>query len=209
MRRIGITQRVESVHAYSERRDCLDQRWSTLVLELDCLPMPLPNIPPDQVSGLLDELQLDGVFFSGGNSIASLDPNVDDAAPERDVFESVLFREILKRDIPGIGVCRGMQVINLFMGGTLAPVVGHVAVRHPVVSINSDYDFPDMVNSYHNWCIPPAGLANGLEPIAFDAAGNIEAFKHVEKSLLGLMWHPEREVLFESLDIELIKSTLL
>ncbi|MCF6281526.1 MAG: gamma-glutamyl-gamma-aminobutyrate hydrolase family protein [Candidatus Polarisedimenticolaceae bacterium] len=209
MKRIGITQRVECVKSYSERRDCLDQRWTTFVTELGYIPLPLPNIIPDQVSKLLDALNLDALLFSGGNSIASLDPSASNAAPERDVFESALLGEALERNIPVVGICRGMQMINLFMGGKLTPISGHVAVRHSISSVDAHDHLPGMINSYHNWSISPEGLANGLKPIAVDCDGNIEAFKHVEKSLLGIMWHPEREAPFDPLDIELIKRSLL
>lgn len=209
MKRIGITQRVERVQSYSERRDCLDQRWSAFVLELGYIPLPLPNVSPDQVAKLLDALSLDALLFSGGNTITRLDPSAHDAAPERDAFESALLGEALERNIPVVGVCRGMQIINLSMGGTLTPMSGHVAVRHTVSSMDVHNQLPETVNSYHNWGIPSEGLANDLRPMALDDEGYVEAFRHAEKPLLGMMWHPEREAPFNPLDIELIKRSLL
>jgi putative glutamine amidotransferase len=208
MKRIGITQRVECVQSYSERRDCLDQRWSAFVSELGYIPLPLPNILPNQISELLDALNLDALLFSGGNSIARLDPSASDAAPERDAFESALLGEAFERNIPVIGVCRGMQMINLSMGGKLTPISGHVAVRHSVTSMAAHDPLPGAVNSYHNWSISPEGLADKLKPLAVDCDGNIEAFKHTEKPLLGIMWHPEREEPFNPLDVELMKRSL-
>lgn len=209
MKRIGITQRVEQIQNYSERRDCLDQRWSVFVWKLGCIPIPLPNCSPSMVPVLLDELQLDAVILSGGNSIASLDVLATDAAPERDAFESILLDEALERNFPIVGICRGMQMINVHMGGNLTQVSGHVALRHQISSIDQRYFLPESVNSFHNWGISKDDLAEGLQAIAFDSEGNVEALKHTKKNLFGIMWHPEREQPFNSLDIELIKRFLL
>ncbi len=209
MKRIGITQRVERVQSYSERRDSLDQRWPMFVEKLGFLPCPLPNFLPDKAPQVVAALKLDAILLSGGNSIASFDPSAFDAAHERDAFENALLDEALNQGIPVIGVCRGMQMINVYMGGGLAHVAGHVAVRHPILSIDSNYTLPTDINSYHDWCIPLKRLADNLDPIAVDVDGHIEAFTHVEKNLLGIMWHPEREQPFNRLDIKLIKRFLL
>jgi gamma-glutamyl-gamma-aminobutyrate hydrolase PuuD len=209
MNRIGVTQRVECVKNYAERRDCLDQRWSAFVFALGCVPLPMSNLSPEKVPQLLDAFSLDAVLLSGGNSIAHLNPTADDAAPERDAFESALLDEALKRNIPVVGVCRGMQMINMYMGGALSAVSGHVAVRHSLSPINNPYPLSATVNSYHNWSIAPMDLAPGLSALAVDESGNIEAFQHKEKRLLGIMWHPEREEPFNPLDINLIKSILI
>jgi gamma-glutamyl-gamma-aminobutyrate hydrolase PuuD len=206
MKRLGITQRVEYVDSYEERRDCLDQRWSELAHQLDYLALPLANIQAEMVPVYMDDLGLDAVLLSGGNTIATLSPSADNAAPERDAFELALIREALKRDIPTIAVCRGMQMINIQMGGHLSPIRGHVAVRHVLVPAETDSQLPETTNSYHDWSIAPGDLATGLIPLAFDADGNIEAFRHSEKSVLGIMWHPEREQPFCELDLQLIKS---
>ena len=209
MNRIGITQRVENIQSYSERRDCLDQRWSSFAFELGYLPVPLPNITADKVTRLLDALSLDAILLSGGNSITSLDPSASDIAPERDAFELALLSEALARNIPLIGICRGMQVINTNLGGKLTPVNGHVAAHHSITLLNKSYQLPELVNSYHNWGIRADNLAEELDIIAADSDGNIEAFEHKKKKLLGIMWHPEREKPFNRLDIQLIQRFLL
>jgi gamma-glutamyl-gamma-aminobutyrate hydrolase PuuD len=209
VKRFGITQRVEHVESYAERRDCLDQRWSLFVQRLGYLPLPLANIQPEMVPDYVDGLGIDALLLSGGNTIASLDPSADDAAPERDAFESALIREVLQRNIPIVAVCRGMQMINICMGGELSPIAGHASVRHKISSTDIDYTLPESVNSYHNWSITPTDLATELSPMAVDSDGNIEAFRHVERRILGLMWHPEREQPFNELDLRLIESFLI
>jgi N5-(cytidine 5'-diphosphoramidyl)-L-glutamine hydrolase len=210
MKRLGITQRVENIAAYSERRDCLDQRWSVLADELGYIPIPLPNIGNKSVSKLLDSLQLDAIILSGGNSITQLNPGALDVAPERDAFEIALINEASIRAIPILGVCRGMQMINLYCGGQLSTIKGHVAVRHKL-NIAPEYSeyILETVNSYHNWAIKLSDLAPDLIPIARDEQGNIEAFIYKTQAMLGIMWHPERERPFKQQDIKLIKKFLL
>ncbi len=208
MKRIGITQRVERIESYNESRDCLDQRWSTLLLEIGYIPIPLPNIKSNKVSSLLDALSLDGIIFSGGNSIAIVDEMANDISLERDTFEKALLKEAIRREINVLGVCRGMQILNVLLGGTLCKVQEHVAVKHPLSSLSDKYTFSKQVNSYHNWGITQKNLAKGLTPLAKDSDGNIEAFINEEKKTLGIMWHPERETPFDPNDIELIKRFL-
>ena len=209
MKRLGITQRVDITKKYDERRNCLDQRWSLLTNQLGYFPLPLANVQAELVSDYVESLNLDGLLLSGGNSIASLCPSADDAAPERDAFELALISEALSRGIPIVAVCRGMQILNIYMGGRLSPIENHVGVRHAIISTGSPYPLPETTNSFHNWSIAADDLAESLTPIATDENGNIEAFQHTRKKLLGVMWHPEREHPLNELDIQLIKSFLL
>ena len=210
MKNIGISQRVEVIEKYAERRDCLDQRWSIFSENLECCPIPLANIHPKLVANYIKHLKLDAIFLSGGNSITSVDPLAKDLAPERDAFELTIVSEAIKQSIPIIGICRGMQILNVFFKGHLNPIKGHVAVRHEIFpSNNCQYSFPKSVNSYHNWSIKSKDIAKELTPLATDIDGNIEAFHHEKFKLLGIMWHPEREVPFNELDIQLFKEFLI
>ncbi|MEW6984339.1 type 1 glutamine amidotransferase [Colwelliaceae bacterium 6471] len=209
LKRIGITQRVEVIKSYGERRDCLDQQWSNFVIELGYIPVPLPNITGDKADQLIRALNLDAIILSGGNSLTSLDPEASDAAPERDIFELALISEALKMNIPLIGVCRGMQVLNIAMGGRLENISGHVGKRHPLISNIDGFDLPKTINSFHNYCIPKSGLGESLQPLAYDEDTNIEAFYDLSRAILGIMWHPEREKPFSNLDIQLFKRFLL
>ena len=209
MKRIGITQRVEFVQNYAERRDCLDQRWAAFIWELNCLPIPLPNISTERVSTIVGGLKLDAILLSGGNSISELEPGAVNAAPERDAFEFALLDEGLSQNIPVFGICRGMQIINLYFGGKLTNIKDHVAVRHPIFPEDSEFHLPETVNSYHNWGILPEGLAHQLSMVAHDSEGNVEAFCHREKKVYGIMWHPEREYPSNHRDIELFRKVFL
>lgn len=208
MKRIGISQRVETVGSHAERRDCLDQRWGDFLRELDCLLFPLPNVTPEQADRLLDVLDLDGVILSGGNSLARLAPGAGDVSVRRDAFEARLIDAAMTREIPLLGVCRGMQHLNLHFGGKLVAIEGHAGARHRLTALTKQHQLPDSVNSFHNWTIPGSGLARGFEALASDEQGNIEAFECRTDRLLGIMWHPEREAPFNRLDIELVGTFL-
>lgn len=209
MKRLGITQRVDTMGSYGERRDCLDQRWVHFVLEIGFVPIPLPNVLPNRVSNVLAAIQPDAILFSGGNSIATLDTTLADAAPERDAFELELLAQSRQLCIPIVGVCRGMQLINLFFYGRLSPVGGHVACTHAVdVDETFQDDIPTVVNSFHRWGIAREDLAQPLIPIANDNRNHIEAFIHKTDPLLGIMWHPEREQPFNGKDIRLLQRFL-
>lgn len=207
MKRLGITQRVEKIDDYAEQRDCLDQRWAAMSWQLGYIPLPLPNVATDQLPMLLDNLNLDGVLLSGGNSITSANAEAEGSSLERDRFELALLSESTDRKIPVVGVCRGMQLINVKLGGQLHPIKGHVGKRHLITQTGGTL-MPEMVNSYHNWGISSEDLASELIPLAFDSAGNVEAFESSVKKFLGIMWHPEREQPFNPLDIALIKGHL-
>jgi len=197
MRRIGLTQRVDEFPHRSETRDGLDQSWAPLLENLDLCPVPLCN-SIKRPSDYLDALGLDGVIITGGNDIQTAPTPT--ALPLRDRFEYDVLTYCLGRRLPVLGVCRGMQIINVFFRGTLSQITDHVATRHPM----RHGDGLRSVNSYHNFCIYPRDLGKELSPIAHCEDGSIEAFRHDNGFFHGIMWHPEREIPSDSLDVELL-----
>lgn len=197
MKKVGLTQRVELVEAYSERRDALDQQWCRLLEAQGMVPVPLCNRPVD-VKAYLDALDLDAVILTGGNDLVSL----GGGAPERDRFEAALIEYCRGNNLPLLGVCRGAQMINAHLGGELVSVEGHVATRHGLHWADqapADWTRIDQVNSFHNFGIEPAGLADSLEPLAWSEDGWVEAFRHPKEEIVGMFWHPEREQPFGAL----------
>lgn len=190
MKRAVLTQRVEIDPAYGERRDALDQRWHGWLVERGYLGVALPNTGAAEADALLGSLQPDVVILTGGNTPTGLDPDAGDAAPERDRLERRLLEAALDRDIPVLGVCRGMQMINLHFGGGGGRVDRHAGTRHLVRGLGPE---PVEVNSYHHWGLRPDDLAGELEALAWDQQGHVEALRHRTARIGGLMWHPERE----------------
>src|SRR5207342_243294 len=85
--------------------------------------LPLVLIPVEDVGAVLDSL--DGVLLSGGSDIEpsvygeERHPRTQDADVERDLFELALARRAVERDVPLLAICRGIQSLNVALGGTL------------------------------------------------------------------------------------------
>ena len=204
--RVGITQRVEYVTAYAEARDCLDQRWSELLDVLKMTMVPIPNTLRN-VEGWLDVLKCDAYILTGGNDLADL-PNAKNVSIERDRTEIALLKYAQSRSLPVFGVCRGLQLINIFFGGQLDRVSGHVGNRHSVRMCfdQGNQSIASNVNSFHEWGISINSLAQQLIPCAYDADNYVEAARHEKLNWLGMMWHPEREEKFKASDLEILRK---
>ena len=204
MIKIGITQRVHYIKEYKEYRDQLDQKWSEFFSEIGILQILLPNNSKLFIDNSIDNLKLNGVILSGGEFLNEHDKDYNDGQKRRDEFENSLVTYCIKKSIPILGICRGMQFLNNFFGGKIRKVNGHVASSHKINNF-SDFSFPKLVNSFHNYGINNKDVPNNFEILATDQEGNVEAFSDKENNLMGIMWHPERNNPFEDNDIKLIK----
>ena len=156
------------------------------------------------------DLSCDGLILAGGGDI---EPGVygqrgqGSQPPDtaRDRAELTLFRMFYRANKPILGICRGHQLINAAMGGTLIqdlpPVWApfHGGVDHDLVHpVRAEEDtllhrlygpvFP--VNSFHHQAVDRLG--KGLRPIAWSEGGFPEAFDCPGYPLLGVQFHPER-----------------
>lgn len=204
--RIGITQRVDLIADYEETRDSLDQRWSELIEFLGAKALPIPNKIKD-INLWLDEMRCDGFILSGGNDLSSLS-NSKNISFERDKTEFALLQYANDQSIPVLGVCRGFQIMNVFFGGKLKQISGHVAKPHVIKFCldKSDNWSSRKVNSFHEWGISKNNLAKDLVACAYDENAYVEAAIHKKLNWLGMMWHPERNEIFEELDLDIIKK---
>lgn len=196
MKLVLISQRVDEIKDYGELRDSLDEQWHSLFGKMDTVLLPVPNVP-ENLQYILEKINPDAVILSGGNT-----PVVyGGTAPQRDKTDEKLIQYAMQENIPLLGVCRGMQSIALYFGSTLKKVEGHVAVRHRI-----DGNITREVNSYHSYAIDQIG--NGLRVLAESMDGVVEAISHVQYSIYGIMWHPERVSGFDIKDIQWIKAKL-
>lgn len=197
MKRILISQRRDEVAGRAETRDALDVRWANILFDLDLLPIPVCSELAG-ASNYLEQLKPDGILLSGGNDIGQ--------ALERDKLETQLLDYAKVNNLPVLGVCRGMQMLNEYCGGTLVQVERHVATRHLLEGewvIKQGYR---QVNSYHEQAVIADTLAKSLVSIATTADGVIEAIKHSTLPWIGIMWHPERESTLSNEDSKLLKN---
>ena len=210
MTRVGLTQRVSVIEEYGERRDCLDQQWTELLLEFGYTPILLPN-RIKQVEKYLDSLQLDALVLTSGNDLASLD-EPSNPAPERDRFERAVLEYAIENQIPLLGVCRGLEFLNVYFGGELTEVDNHVASTH---SIEFGEDAQNLtltkkatVNSYHDYGINLNDMGEDLTILGTAPDETVECVVHEDLPLWGIMWHPERESPSESVDRQIINHVL-
>ena len=210
---IGITMYVEPA------------RWGYWELEAALIPQDYVDsvesaggrallVPPsdDGVEETLDAL--DGIVFTGG---ADIDPAEygEEAHPEtfgirkeRDLSELALLTAALERDMPVLGVCRGIQVLNVARGGDLhqhlPEVVGHERHKHDPPGVFIDHEVAiepgtklagllggaHGVKSHHHQGLKRLG--EGLVEAARADDGTIEAIEDPsQRFALGVLWHPE------------------
>lgn len=171
-------------------------------------------LPPVESPGVMENyLEVcDGYILSGGDDIDPAfwgedpEPGLGEIDPRRDRFEVELVREIIKRDKPALFICRGIQVLNVALGGTLIQDLrSDMAHRqyapryHPFHDILLEKDCilhhlirqeTVKVNSFHHQAI--GNLAPGLVVTARSRDGVVEAVEYpARKWILGVQWHPE------------------
>lgn len=205
--RVAITQRVEVVASYGERRDCLDQAWTGLLAQAGCDLLPVPNSLPN-VRQWLAKQNIEALLLTGGNDLSHL-PDASNPAPERDATEQQLLQWAAEHRLPVLGVCRGMQMLNHYLAGDLSPVSNHIAIQHAITAVEGEElcSAFTSVNSFHSWGIKPKDLSPSLRALAVADDGTIEALRHTELPWVGIMWHPERDNgLEKSNDLALIRN---
>jgi putative glutamine amidotransferase len=177
-------------------------------------------LPPDeQLEREPDEIldRLDGLILAGGNDIdpacygADPHPETGHGVPERDRFELALTRRAIERDMPVLGICRGMQLINVAFGGTLLQHLpddlGHAEHRRVPGSFDgADHDVRlapgslaaraageenHATKSHHHQGLDAIG--DGLEVTGHSTLDELpEAVEAPDRRfVLGVQWHPE------------------
>jgi gamma-glutamyl-gamma-aminobutyrate hydrolase PuuD len=195
MIRVAITQRVDIIASYGERRDALDQQWSAFFRAAGLMPILVPN-QPDLALSIVDDFGAAGVLLSGGNDLAVYGGD----APERDETERALVEWALASGRPVLGVCRGMQLIQHLFDVPLERIEGHVC-RSQTIEVEGK---PATVNSFHHFGTTES--ATELEVWARSDDGVVKALRHQSLSLEAFMWHPERMSPFRAEDIEFVNA---
>jgi len=166
------------------------------------------NLPLDIDPAMFVD-RLDGVLLSGGADVApdryaaAADPHADAPEPERDEFELALLDAAVSRRMPVLGICRGLQVLNVHAGGTLHQDVPEHArydispdspahkVETAAGSVLQDlYGATISVNSLHHQTIDRLGA--NLVATATDA-DTVEGVEHTTLPIIAVQWHPEMQ----------------
>ena len=214
---IGVTGSIEE----DERRQYINSNYLSRLQKAGAIPVLLGmGMSSEQIAQCLD--RLDGLMLSGGNDV---DPMIFGEAPamglgkvspKRDKLEMRLIREAYRRDMPIFAICRGLQSLNVALGGTLyqdlptmylspesGPAILHSQTAHEryashAISLGAGTPLHALygtdtikVNSFHHQAIK--ALAPQLSVAARATDGVVEAVYDAGKPfVLGVQWHPER-----------------
>jgi putative glutamine amidotransferase len=172
------------------------------------LPVVLPPLGHDTIAPLLE--RLDGVCLSGGPDIDpkgygvdERDPQLGPSEPGLDAYELALAQLADARGMPVLGICRGVQTLNVARGGTLHQhIEGHRQMAPGRVTTHSVKVEPGSrlaavlgvteaeVNSFHHQAA--ARLGEGLRAVAWAEDGTVEGLEDSGEQLyLGVQWHVE------------------
>jgi putative glutamine amidotransferase len=164
---------------------------------------------PDRVLDLVDALLLPGGSDIDAASYgARPHPETQGARPERDRFELALARRALERDLPLLGVCRGMEILNVALGGTLEQHIERVDLHRHTPGAFCDHAVRllpgsraaravgaerTLVKSHHHQALEELG--DGLQVSGWsEPDGLVEAIELPERDFaLGVLWHPEED----------------
>ena len=213
---IGITT-YRQAHEQDHQLISLAEAYVQAISHAGGTPILIPlGLPEGQLRSLPSHM--DGILFSGGGDVApdryraKSHPEVKHIDTDRDRVEIQLVLNAIDSRLPFLGICRGLQVINVALGGTLFTHIADQltgAVHHPhrachtrdylahEVIIESNSHLANisgqsrmMVNSLHHQGI--ATLAQGLQPVAHAPDGLVEGIELGDYPFgLAVQWHPE------------------
>ncbi|MFH8749968.1 gamma-glutamyl-gamma-aminobutyrate hydrolase family protein [Streptomyces rimosus] len=197
-----------------------DARWGVWALPAALLPAGyhrlvqrsggLAALLPPGDPGTAAEVvaRLDGLVIAGGPDVepvrygADPDPRTGPPARDRDIWELALIDAALQARLPLLGICRGMQLLNVALGGTLVQHIdGHAGpaglfARHevkpePGTLLGGILPEAVSVPTYHHQSVDRLG--NGLLPSAYATDGTVEALElpDADHFVLSVQWHPE------------------
>ncbi len=170
------------------------------------VPVLLPAIDPDDAPGLIE--RVDALLMTGGGDVdpagygATPDPMTSRVDASRDARDVALCRAAIERDLPTLAICRGSQVLNVALGGTLVQHIDahfdidrynepvHDVQVEPASRLAQWLGTPALgVNTLHHQAIATVGA--DLNVVARADDGTIEGVEVDGARAVGVQWHPE------------------
>ncbi len=208
---IGLTPSWDN----ENKRLAVPQDYIFAVLDAGGTPVVIP--PMEDAAQLCDALdRCDALLLSGGDDVCptlygeEILPICGDLTHERDHSEPILIRHAIEKDLPILGICRGMQILNAALGGSLYQ---DLAEQYGKDILHPRHDIPggdahsmryvpgtalravmgvdeSMVNSRHHQAVKK--LAPGMKANAIAPDGLIEGMEAEDgRPILAVQWHPE------------------
>ena len=171
------------------------------VRKAGAMPVLLPLVDPDDAAAMLE--MVDALIITGGADVdpinynATADPRLGATDPVRDAADLAITRAAVASNVPTLATCRGIQVLNVAMGGSLVQHVDmynedvHDVEIDPTSRLATILGTAAMgVNSMHHQVIDRLGI--GVRAVAHNHDGHIEAIElDTAPAVLGVQWHPE------------------
>lgn len=205
---IAISQR-QQYNKYGAPIDVLEHTYPLFLNSCGIEILPIPNIS-SQVDSYFDHFTIQGIILTGGEDI---DPKLygedigwPNTSPLRDQTEKRMLDIAVTRKIPVLGICRGMQFINVFFGGRLVKnikeemTVNHAPGKEHLITLMEERIISAVgkkemrVNSFHSQAVTTQTLSPQLNVFAMaEEHGIIEGLYHPSLPIAGIQWHPERK----------------
>lgn len=214
--KVLISQR-QIQNKYGDWMDCLENNYTTFLEDKGFELITVPNATLN-ITNFLNSKKFYGIVLTGGENINPFyyggKTKKNSYSKDRDRIELSLLNYAVNHRIPVLGICRGMQLLNIYFKGKLIQNIAlidnnktHKAVKfHRIkivnseISINLKNNFID-VNSYHNQGVTLPKLGENLKPFAiFEELNLVEGLFHKSLPIAGIQWHPERSNTSKLLD---------
>lgn len=185
--------------------DSLENSYINYLEKLGIKLLIIPN-STESVNYYFNRFPIEGMILSGGNDV---DPELyggvrgknSSLTIARDNTEKKMLEIAVEKKMSLLGICRGMQIINVFFGGKLIDLNEneeiHPVKEHLIEIINSKAEEilgkNSIINSYHNFGITKELLSPKLKAFAICSDQKvIEGIYHPDLPIVGIQWHPER-----------------
>lgn len=205
----------ESGPFVNSKKSYVNDDFVRSVVEAGGVPIILPFIG-DFDEDLLNAYfnKLDGLILTGGHDVDPGTygkdplPKLNETWKERDNFDIILIEKALEKKIPIFGICRGMQMLNVYFKGTLFQDLSYRKEESIMHVQKNEYNIPIhwvyfkegntfseilgkqfFANSWHHQAVDKLG--EGLTVCGTSSDGIIEAFENSDKKIWGAQWHPE------------------